>query len=136
MKLQLRIDQVLTQDTAQTLKLVDQRPTEYDTTMNEGGGPGVVKVPPSTTDTAIPFGAVAAGKYLFIETDYEITVKLNGTDAARAIKLTPRATVVGTVRTVDVKGKLLLVTSGLTSLYITNADATATATVFVSLVGD
>lgn len=135
MKLALKIDQQLTEDVAQTLGLMNRHPTEYDTTMSEGGST-VIKLAAGVTDQAIPLGAVAEGKYLFIETDYEISVKLNGTDVARALRLVPRTTVVGGVRTVDVKGKLLLVTAGITSIYLTNPSLTNTAVVLVSVVGD
>lgn len=136
MKLALKIDQTLSEDVAQTLQNLNRRPLEIDITMNEGGGPGVVKVPPATVDMAIPFGAVANGKYLFIETDFPITYKLNGTEALREYELTPRATGVGPLRVVDVKGKILMVTNNLVSLFLSNASLTDTATVLVSIVGD
>jgi hypothetical protein len=136
MKLALKIDQLLTEDAAQTLKIIDRRPLEIDITMNEGGGPGVVKVPPATVDMAIPLGAVANGKFLFVSTDWPVTLKMNGVEPERAIPLEPRATIVGTNRQVDMHGQICLVTKDITTLFISNASITETATVLVSIAGD
>jgi hypothetical protein len=135
MRLAIKIDQVLSEDSTQTLKLLDRRPAEIDDTMTKGGGPGIVLVPANTTDLQVPLGLIADCQYVFIETDFPIIAKLGGTEAARALNLTPRVTMNGAQRIVDVKGKILLITNGVTSLYLSNESLTDVATVLVKLAG-
>lgn len=135
MKLTLKISQRLSEDSAQELKLNDRAPEEVITTLVAGGGPGIVRIPVSTTDLQVSLNGLTSAKFLSIECDYPVTIKLNSTNAAAAIKLTPVAHTEGSSRVIDMKGRIVLVTEDVTALYISNADATNVATVSISAAG-
>lgn len=135
MKLTLKISQRLSEDAAQELKLNDRAPEEINTTLTAGGGPGIVRVPALTTDQQVSLNGLTSAKFIAIETDYAVSIKFNSTNAAAAINLTPITHTEGSTRVVDMKGRIVLVTSAITALYISNADATAVATVSISAAG-
>lgn len=147
--LQLKIDQVIAEDDTLASRLLDRHPQSVNSSMSEGGTPGILKLDPEDADVAVGMGSIADAKYIYIESDYPITAKLNGTGNF-AIPLTPTVDGVGVERVVVQKGMLLLKTAGITSIHLSNpaqaSDAVTDvnsdaydlliATVLVVLLGD
>lgn len=80
----------------------------------------------STTDLQLTMGAgLTTGRMFYIESDQNITIKFNGTDAARALNLkVPSTSVVG----------ILYMEIDFTSVYISNGSGTS-ANVYYAVVG-
>ena len=68
----------------------------------------------ATTDEQLSLGDVGTGKFLYLTSDKAITVKIGGSDTARALALAA--------------GKFLLMWVDVTSVYVSNASG-ATATI-------
>lgn len=75
-------------------------------------------------DFALPMGKVATGSFLYIETDGELTIKLDGEAVGHKIK--PQA---------GISGKLLLYTDFTTAPLLTNESATVEANVAFLIAG-
>ena len=86
----------------------------------------LIVVAAAATDLALPMGVgLSTGRGLYIESDQDITIKLGGTEAARAISLKVPAT--------SKKARAYL-DAEFTSLYASNAGATD-ANVYYAVIG-
>lgn len=81
---------------------------------------------PSTTDKSITFGGLVSFDFVFIESDQDITVKLN-TNTDTAIPLKAKV-VSGTTYSAS----LLLTSSALTGLFVTNGSTSTSAQVRIT----
>lgn len=82
------------------------------------------KIEKQTVDWALPFGKITSGKFLYLESDIEVKVKINGSPTE--YKVTP---------TTGAKGKLLW-DGAFTGITISNASTTVDAVVTYLLGGD
>lgn len=87
---------------------------------------GQVVLAAAEADYALPMGKVATGKVLYIETDTELVVKLDGEVTGHSLGAPTSGT----------KAKLYLRSSFASAPVITNADATNEATVNFFIAGD
>lgn len=90
-------------------------------------------VPANTADMQIDFGGITEARLIYIESDTEISFKLNGTGTtAIALKrlTNPTSTLAPTLCA------YALLTVSATSLYLSNASLTTVANVKVCIVGD
>ena len=87
---------------------------------------GPIVVANATTDIQLSMGnGITTGRLFYLESDKNVTIKFNGTDAARALVLKVPATGLMAVMYLDVE---------YTSVYLSNASG-ASANVYYAVVG-
>lgn len=83
------------------------------------------EVPPTTVDQSLNFGLVGTGKWLYMECDREIAIKINGSTTAMKVS---RDGVAGTAK--------LMWDGEFTSISVSNSDDTNGAILTYAIVGE